>query len=158
LGQSVIVRQIQPHELDSTVTLFNYYFEEAAEKMPAMADEYDENSIIGTIRRYVIDHQCIWLNSFEGQRPVGFIAGNIGTIPWNDDLVVANLSFIYLLPSHRNMDNFRELYKKFEEWARTISAYKISAGDIGIDIERSQKVYEYLGFEPILLMTKELAK
>jgi len=149
---------MQPHELDATITLFNYYFDEAAERVPAMLNEYDENSVIGTVRRYVIDHTLCWFNMYEGQRPVGFIAGSIGTIPWNDDLVVANISFIYLLPTHRNMDNFRELYNKFEEWAKTINAYKISAGDIGIDVERTQKIYEYMNFKPILLMTKELAK
>lgn len=154
----MIVRQAQAQELDATVTLFNYYFDEAAEKIPAMTDEYDENSIIMTIRNYMISYEHVWFNAMEGQRPVGFIAGSMGTIPWNDQLVVANLSFIYLLPSHRTMDNFRELYNQFEAWAKNIKAYKISAGDIGIDIERSQKIYEYMGFEPILLMTKELDK
>jgi len=154
----MIVRQAQAHELDATVTLFNYYFDEAAEKMPSMADEHNENSIIHTVRNYMISYEHVWFNAYEGQRPVGFIAGSMGTIPWNDQLVVANLSFIYLLPTHRNLDNFRELYNQFEAWAKTINACKISAGDIGIDIERSQKIYEYVGFEPILLMTKELTK
>jgi GNAT superfamily N-acetyltransferase len=154
----MIVRQAQAHELDATVNLFNYYRDDAAEKMPVILDEYDENSVINTIRNYFISYEHVWFNAYEGQRPVGFIAGSMGTVPWNDQLLVANLSFIYLLPSHRNMENFRDLYNQFEEWAKNIKAYKISAGDIGIDIDRSQKIYEYLGFEPILLMTKELDK
>jgi hypothetical protein len=55
------------------------------------------------------------------------------------------------------MDNFRQLMKKFEEWARACDATSITGGDIGIDVERSRTLFEHMGFEPMLLMNKELS-
>jgi len=152
----MIVRQPQPHEFDSTMILFNYYRDEAIENIPRIADEYDENSMIATIRTYIANHEYIWFNAYEGQRPVGFIAGYMSLVPWNDQLVVANIAFTFLLPSHRNMDNFSMLMKEFEGWARNINAYQITGGDIGINTERSTKLYEHFGFRPFLTTIKEL--
>ena len=154
----MIVRTMQPYELDATVILFNYYRDEAIESVPRIAEEYDENSMVDTIRNYAIRDQYIWLNMYEGQRPVGFIAGFIAQTPWNKDLLIANISFVYLLESHRTLENFKDLYSRFEEWARTFNAYQITGGDIGINIERSQRLYEHLGFKPVLLMVKETAE
>lgn len=152
----MIVRQIQPHELDATIILFNYYRDEAIEAVPQIELEYDEDSMIGTIRQYVANHEYCWFNAFEGQRPVGFIGGYMCGVPWNNQLVVANIAFVYLLESHRTMANFSMLMKSFEEWARSINAYQITGGDIGINIERSTKLYEHFGFKPILTTVKEL--
>jgi hypothetical protein len=54
------------------------------------------------------------------------------------------------------MDNFRELLTQFEGWAKTIKAQNITAGDIGINPERTQKLYEHFGFKPGVWMGKEL--
>lgn len=150
----MIVRKMRPEEFDATMTLFGYYFDEAVEAIPRMAQEHDENSILETIRKFASDYQYCWFNAYEGQRPVGFIAGYITTCPWNNKLVYANIGFVYLLKSHRNMANFKELYNKFTEWSTLVDAYEITAGDIGIDIDRSRTLYEHLGFEPMLLMRK----
>lgn len=152
----MIVRSLQAHELDATMILFNYYRDEAIEAMPKILDEYDENSMIETMRMYASNYEYCWFNALEGQRPVGFVSGYMSQCPWNKNLITANIAFIYLLPSHRNLDNFRQLIQQFEGWAKTIKATEITAGDIGIDIARSQKVYEHFGFKPILMMTKEL--
>lgn len=154
----MITRKMLPQEIDATVILFNYYFEEACASIPGMAEEYDENSIIETIRYYNIDYRYTWINLYEGQRPVGFIAGFINECPWNIELVHANIAFVYIIPSHRNMDNFKSLLNNFTSWAKTMKAVKLSAGDIGIDVERSKTLYEHVGFKPILLMVKELAE
>lgn len=154
----MIVRTIQSYELDATMILFNYYRDEAVESLPRIAEEYDENSMIDTVRNYTIRNQYVWFNMYEGQRPVGFIAGFISATPWNKDLLVANISFVYLLTSHRSMDNFKSLYSKFEEWANSFEAYQITGGDIGINVDRSQRLYEHLGFKPVLLMVKETAE
>lgn len=154
----MIVRQMQPHELDGTMLCFNYYADEAKEKVPGFAEAYDEDSMCATVRRYASNYQYIWYNAYEGQRPVGFIGGFMSECPWNDQLVIANLSFVYMLPTHRSMENFKQLYKTFEEWAKGVNAHQITAGDIGIDPDRSEKLYEYLGFKPVLLMVKETAQ
>ena len=152
----MIVRTMHPNELDSTMILFNYYRDEAIEAMPKIADEYDEDSMVETVRSYASNYEYCWFNLYEGQRPVGFVAGYISQCPWNRSIITANIAFIYVLPSHRGMANFKMLLEKFTEWAKLIEASDISAGDIGIDMERSRKVYEHFGFTPMLLMTKEL--
>jgi GNAT superfamily N-acetyltransferase len=152
----MIVRQAQAQELDSILILFNYYRDEAFESIPRIIDEYDEDSMIATIRTYIANHEYVWFSAMEGQRPVGFIAGYMSLVPWNNQLVVANIAFTFLLPSHRTMENFKMLMKEFEGWARNIDAYQITGGDIGIDTERSTKLYEHFGFRPFLTTIKEL--
>ena len=152
----MIVRQMQPREFDMTVNLFGYYRDEAIQTMPKIADEYDENSVIDTIKTFASKWDHIWLNAYDNQRPVGFIAGYASACPWNSNILDANIAFIYLLDSHKNMDNFRELLSQFEGWAKTIKAQNITAGDIGINPERTQKLYEHFGFKPGVWMGKEL--
>jgi GNAT superfamily N-acetyltransferase len=152
----MIVRTMHPHEIDSTMVLFNYYRDEAIEAMPKIADEYDENSMVQTVRTYSSNYEYCWFNLYEGQRPVGFVAGYLSECPWNVELITANIAFIFVLPSHRNMATFKQLLDRFTEWAKLCSAKEITAGDIGIDIERSRKLYEHFGFTPVLLMNKEL--
>jgi GNAT superfamily N-acetyltransferase len=147
---------MQPREFDMTVNLFGYYRDEAIQTMPKIADEYDENSVIDTIKTFASKWDHIWLNAYDNQRPVGFIAGYASACPWNSNILDANIAFIYLLDSHRTMDHFRELMTGFEGWARTIKAQNITAGDIGINPERTQKLYEHFGFKPGVWMGKEL--
>lgn len=152
----MIVRKMNPQEFDSTMICFNYYRDEAIEALPRIAQEYDENSMIETVRLYAVNYEYTWLNAYEGQRIVGFIAGYLTTSPWNKDLTTANVAFVYLLPTHRGLENFKLLMKGFEEWALGCGATELTAGDIGIDIERRQKLYEHFGFKPLLMMSKEL--
>lgn len=154
----MIVRKMRPDEFDATITLFNYYFDEAVESIPKMAEEYDENSILETIRKFATNYEYCWFNAYVNQRPVGFIAGYLTACPWNNQLVYANIGFVYLLEGHRNLDNFRELYTEFESWAKLANAYEITAGDIGINLDRSRTLYEHFGFEPMLLMRRGVNK
>ena len=156
MGKIVIVRKMQPQEFDLTVNVFGYYRDEAIEKLPRIEQEYDENSVMDTIKTFASKWDHCWFNAYEGQRPVGFIAGYASACPWNNKIIDANIAFIYLLDSHKNMDNFRLLMNKFEEWAKTIKAQNITAGDIGIDPERTEKLYTHFGFKPGVWMNKEL--
>jgi GNAT superfamily N-acetyltransferase len=152
----MIVRPMNVHEFDSTVICFNYYRDEAILSMPEIELEYDENSVIRTIRTHASRAEYCWFNAYEGQRVVGFVAGCLIPQPWNDKILTANIDFIFLLESHRNLSNFKLLMKEFDGWAKTYGAKYISGGDIGIDLERSRTLYEHQGFKPQLLMTKEL--
>jgi GNAT superfamily N-acetyltransferase len=152
----MIIRKMTPHEFDSTVNLFGYYRDEAIEALPRIAEEYDENSVIDTIRHYASHYDHCWFNAMDNMRPVGFIAGYATECPWNRKIIDANIAFIYLLPSHRSMDNFKRLLDKFTEWAKIIDAKNITGGDIGIAPSRTQTLYEYFDFKPLVMMTKEL--
>lgn len=154
----MIVRQMQSSELDSTMVLFNYYKDEAIESLPKIAEEYDDNSMLETVRNYAIRPATCWFNSYEGSRPVGFIAGGLVPCPWNKKLVSAHISFVYMLPSHRSLESFKQLMQAFEEWAKANQCYQITGGDIGINIERSAKLYEHFGFKPMLHTFKEITE
>jgi GNAT superfamily N-acetyltransferase len=145
-----------PQEFDSTLTLFGYYRDEAIESLPKIADEYDENSVMESIRLYASNWDYCWLNAYDNSRPVGFVAGYASACPWNKNIITANIAFIYLLESHRNMSNFKLLLDNFEGWARNVKATEVTGGDIGINPERTQKLYEHFNFKPYVLMGKEL--
>ena len=152
----MIVRKMLAQEFDSTVNLFGYYRDEAILSMPVIEEQYDENSVIDTIKQYASHWEYCWFNAYDGQRPVGFIAGYLTACPWNSNIVEANIAFIFLLESHRNMSNFKQLMTEFEAWARLAKASTITAGDIGINPERTQKLYEHFGFKSGVWMGKEL--
>lgn len=152
----MIVRKMHPQEFDVTVNLFGYYRDEAIESIPQIADEYDENSVIETIKEFSIQWNHCWFNAYDAQRPVGFIAGFITSKPWNKEIISGDIYFLYLLKSHRNLDNLKKLMNEFEDWARLCGATQITGGDIGIDIPRSKTIYEHFGFREMLLMSKEL--
>jgi GNAT superfamily N-acetyltransferase len=152
MGQIVIVRKLTPKEFDPVINLFHRYYDEAIESIPSMAEERDDNSIIDTIKYYSTHYDHCWFVALEGQRPVGFVAGFASEAPWNKDIIYANIAFIYLIESHRSLDNFRELMSTFKEWAGIIGAQKITAGDIGINPQKMQKIYEHFEFKPVLLM------
>lgn len=153
----MIVKKMLPHEIDITVNLFNYYRDDAIEALPYIADEYDEDAVLETIRNYNIQYDHCWLNLYDNQRPVGFVAGYIIDKPWSKTSLVGYLQFIYVLKSHRTLDAFKQLVTEFETWARQFEVKQITAGDIGIDIERSQKLYEHLGYKPGLIVSKEVS-
>lgn len=152
----MIVRPMNVHEFNATILCFNYYRDEAIRSLPKIEEEYDENSVIRTIRRMASKAEYCWFNAYDGQRVVGFIAGTLIPQPWNDKIISANIDFIFLLESHRNLAHYRQLMSEFEAWAKNYGASSITGGDIGIDIERSQRLYEHQGFTPMLLMSKEL--
>ena len=152
----MIVREMYVNEFDSTVICFNYYRDRAIESLPHIETEYDENSVIKTIKARASRAEHCWFNAYDGQRIVGFVAGTVIPQPWNHKILSANIDFIFLIDTHRNMDNFRLLMKKFEEWAQHRGATSITGGDIGIDIDRTRTLFEHLGFTPMLLMNKEL--
>jgi GNAT superfamily N-acetyltransferase len=151
------VREMYVNEFDATVICFSYYRDAAIQSLPHIEEEYDENSVIKTIKARASRAEHCWFNAYDGQRVVGFIAGTVIPQPWNHRILSANIDFIFLLESHRNMDNFKQLMKRFEEWARIREATSMTGGDIGIDIERSRTLFEHMGFEPMLLMNKELS-
>lgn len=147
----MIVRKMQPTEIDAVVLLTRYYAEDAQ-----LTDEqYDENEVIQTIRLYGSNVEYCLRIAFEGQRPVGLIAGCVTKTPWNTDLN-AHIDFVFILESHRNIQTFKQLLQEFEDWARMVGAKEITAGDLGIDPERNQKLYAHYGFKPGMWMEKEL--
>jgi len=151
----MLVRAMTPEDIDQVVSLYERYFSEACDAIPSMLREWDENSVIDTIRSYCAHWDRTWLVACENQRITGFIAGFASESPWNSQLINANIAFLYLSPEQRSLEHLKLLYREFLSWANTIGAHKITGGDIGINLERTRTLYEYLGFSPVLLMAKD---
>ena len=141
--------------MDLLLTIIHSYAEEASLTLPAIANEISDEVILQNIRSWTIQHNYFVEVGFVGDKAVGFIAGNAIQLPWSNALQ-ANISFIYMLESHRNMDNFKALLSRFEQWAKDAKATRMYSGDIGIDIERSRKLYAYLGFTERLFVSKDI--
>ena len=78
------------------------------------------------------------------------------TPQWNENIVYAHIDLIFVLKEHRNMQSFKQLINQVEEWGAIFDVQKITAGDIGIDVERSRKLYESIGFSEALWMYKDI--
>jgi len=153
----MIVRAMRPDEIDVTVNLFRYYAQEAEQANPRFGDEFDVNSVIKTIRHRTINPMNIWLNLYDQSRPVGFITGSVAQCPWNHDIFYAHTEMFFILREHRNMNTFRQLVDEFETWARQFNAQLISASDMGVDPDRTQKVFSHLGFKDGTFLYRECA-
>jgi GNAT superfamily N-acetyltransferase len=150
----MIIRKMQPTELDITVNLCGYYADEA--KIPA--EEYDTDSVVDSIRMYTIQPEYVWYNAYENTRPVGFIAGCLTQKLWTKDQFIGHIDFVYLLDSHRTLDNFRRLVAEFEQWALMMKCTEVTAGDLGVNLERTEKLYEHLGYKRGLWVSKEISE
>jgi GNAT superfamily N-acetyltransferase len=151
MGQRMIVRKMQPSEINSVVTLTRYFAEDAGLK----DEDYDENEVVQTLKQYSSHWEYCLFVAYEGQRPVGMIGGCVTKLPWNKQLN-AHIDYVYILESHRNLQTFKQLMTEFEAWARLLKVKEITAGDIGIDPERNQRLYAHLEFKPGMWMEKEL--
>ncbi len=152
----MIVRRMRPEEFDATMTAVGYYADEASRSVPGFAEDYDENSARETVRLFASNYEYCWFNAYDNTRCVGFIAGHLTPCPWNKNIVNSHISFIYLLESHRTLDNFRELMNQYLDWARTAGVKEVTTGDIGINAERTRKLYEHFDFREDLFMSREL--
>lgn len=120
--------------------------------------EYDPDQMLKTVRNYMIHGDHAWFCLYEGQRIVGIVGGYASEIPWSKR-IEAHIQFLYVLPSHRNIANARQLVDEFEIWAKNIGAVRISAGDIGINTERTRAFYTQIGFKDVgCWLNKELSE
>lgn len=154
----MIVRKMRAEEIDITVNLTRYYAQEAAETQPNIEDEYDSDSVVDLVRGRTIEDSFFWFNAYENTRPVGFISGCVTTPQWNNKIYYCHVDLIFLLKEHRNINNFKSLVNAAEDWGLQFDAQKITAGDIGINPERTTKLYESLGFNKAVWMSKDIVK
>ena len=148
----MIIKAVDSTNIDSTMVLCEYYREEA----DISDDDYDHNSVLETIKTRSIHPEYCWFNLYEGQRPVGFISGCLTQAPWNNKILYAHIELVFILESHRSLDNFKMLIDAFTKWGEQFKVVDITAGDIGINVDRTRKLYEHLGFTQGLWMTKEM--
>ena len=91
----MIIRPMQPDEIDSVVILFNYYRDATGIE----DDRYSEDRVLQTIRTYTINWNLFFNVAYEGQRPVGLVGGFVSEDPV-EGTRGANIQFCYLVDSH----------------------------------------------------------
>jgi hypothetical protein len=149
----MIIRPIEPNEIDLVVNLFNYYRAEA----DITEDRYDENKTLNTIREYCIRPNLFFHCAYNGRRPVGVIGGFLSEDPIDTERT-ATIQFNYLIPEFATVDNYGQLISVFEKWAQQFTVSQIRAIDIGQNSNRLNDVYDQLDFTPVRvsIMNKEI--
>lgn len=150
----MIIRSMEANEIDSVLILFEYY------RQSAGIDEqrYDQDKVLKTIREYCIRPNLFFRVAYVGLRPVGVIGGFLSEDPIESE-ITATIQFNYLIEDHATIDNYQQLIEQFTIWAQQFKVEQIRAIDIGRQINRLDKVYDQLGFNPVRVnvMNKEIA-
>jgi hypothetical protein len=149
----MIIRAMEPNEIDLVVNLFNYYRAEA----DITEDRYDENKTLNTIREYCIRPNLFFHCAYNGRRPVGVIGGFLSEDPIDTERT-ATIQFNYLIPEFATVDNYGQMISVFEKWAEQFTVSQIRAIDIGQNSNRLNDVYDQLDFTPVRvsIMNKEI--
>ena len=149
----MIIREMEPREIDLVINLFNYYRDEAG----ISEQRYDENRVISTVKQYCIRPNLFFRVAFDGRRPVGLIGGFLSEDPVESE-VTATIQFNYLVPDFATVDNYHQMIDQFQQWSSQFQAEQIRAIDIGEKTNRLQSVYDQLGFYPVRVsvMNKEI--
>jgi len=150
----MIIRAMEPRELDSVLTLFNYYCEAA----DITEDKYDQDRARETVREYCIRPNLFFRIALNGQRPVGMIGGFLSQDPVETQ-VTATIQFLYLIPEFADINNYQNLVDEFTTWSQQFKVTQVRAIDIGYRMDRLRDVYDELGFSPVRvsIMNKEIA-
>lgn len=145
---------MEEREIDSIITLFEYYREDAG----INEERYDENKVLKTVREYNIRPNLFFRVAFNGLRPVGLIGGFLSEDPIESE-ITATIQFNYLIPEHNSVENYAQMIAEFQNWAKDLGVKQMRALDIGNNITRLNDVYDILGFNPvrIAIMNKEIA-
>jgi len=149
----MIIRSMEPREIDLVINLFNYYKDDAG----ISDDRYDQDRVLRTVREYNIRPNLFFRVAFNGQRPIGIIGGFISQDPIETE-TTATIQFNYLLDEFATVENYAELIAVFQEWAQQLGITQMRAIDIGQNISRLNDVYDTLGFDPVkvMIMNKEI--
>lgn len=149
----MIIRPMEPNEIDLVVNLFNYYRDEAG----ISEDHYDEGKTLNTIREYCIRPNLFFHCAYNGRRPIGVIGGFLSEDPIDTERT-ATIQFNYLIPEFATVDNYGQLIEIFQKWAEQFKVSQIRAIDIGQKPNRLIDVYNALEFYPVRvsIMNKEI--
>lgn len=150
----MIIRAMEPRELDVVLNLFNYYCEAA----DISDEQYDQDRARETVREYCIRPNLFFRIAVNGQRPVGLIGGFISQDPVETQ-VTATIQFLYLIPEFDDINNYECLVDEFTAWSQQFKVTQVRAIDIGNKLDRLHDVYDELGFSPVRvsIMNKEIA-
>jgi len=140
----MIIRPMEPTELDLVVNVFEYYRDEAN----ITDEQWNLQHVVKTIKNYSITWGLFFRVAFEGSRPVGVIGGFVTEDPITGERASA-IQFCYLKPDYADVGNYRQLIDAFVEWSKTVEATSFKCLDIGNNPDRLLEVYESIGITPL---------
>lgn len=150
----MIIRPMNPEELDLVVNVFEYYRDDAN-----ISDEqWNLQRVVQTIKHYTITWGLFFRVAYDGQRPVGVIGGFLAEDPITGEGGAA-IQFCYLKPGYAELGNYRQLVDEFMTWAKSVHASSVKCLDIGNNPLRMSDIWEDLGFStlPLEVYGKEIA-
>ena len=144
---------MEEREIDSIITLFDYYREAAG----IDEEHYDENKVLKTVREYNIRPNLFFRVAYNGLRPIGLIGGFLSEDPIETE-ITATIQFNFLIDEFNSVENYAQLIAEFQNWSKALGVKQVRALDIGNNITRLNDVYDILGFNPVrvVIMNKEI--
>lgn len=140
----MIIRPMNPEELDLVVNVFEYYRDDAN-----ISDEqWNLQRVVQTIKHYTITWGLFFRVAYDGQRPIGVIGGFVAEDPITAEASAA-IQFCYLKPGYDDLNNYRQLVTEFYDWAKSVNASSIKCLDIGNNPDRLSDIWEGLGYYPL---------
>lgn len=139
----MLVRPLRPQDLDNTMIMMDYYREEMD---IGQDEEWNENSVIQSIRLYSTNAECMFLVAVESDRVVGCCSG-IARKEFYNDTIETVMQMMFLLPSHRNKENYQQLLGEFLNWSHLVKSQRMLLVDIGNSNTRIQTIADTLNFD-----------
>ena len=140
----MIIRKPYPNELESTLIVLEYQRDE-------QGIDLDSDHLAQTVKQHMTRATHLWINAYQGTRPVGCIGGCLAEDNWTGDRF-AMINFFYVLESHRDQGIYAKLLEEFTAWAKNNQATTVVGGDINVDYTH---VFEGLGFKKQSIFVKE---
>jgi GNAT superfamily N-acetyltransferase len=145
-----MIRPFEPEDWPEFIRLMHRLHEEGAASTLA----FSERAMLESLKRPGMFH--ILAISGEGE-VVGVCMGYLDKTFFGPDLV-AHQHIFYVVPEARGGWWAREMMRAFEGWACSAGAKEIWVSQAtGIQIERTQRFFEALGFEAVGCIARKVA-
>lgn len=141
-GQLMLVRPIRVADVDAVMILLEYYRNDTN----IDDEDWDTDSLLKTVKQFVISQDYIFLVAVEGQRIVGCLAGALKKEFYNNN-IDAVIQLVFLLQSHRNQENYKQLYDQFEQYGQKFNARRVLLIDPFDTQTRIEPIADILGFQ-----------
>lgn len=138
----MLVRPLRPADIDNVMILMNYY----RDHMEIADDEWDEDSVIQSIKMFASNQQCVALVALEGYKIIGLLLGSVKK-EFHNKKYLAAVQMFYFLPGHATNENYRQIYAEFKQWYELANADRVILLDITDNTDSLIGVKDLLDFD-----------
>jgi len=124
-------------------------FFEIVTKMVAEAEFCEAVPEVSKIKRMFAMPTNVAFGAFDDSKLIGFITGMYHEYFFSSNKKVSDLGF-YILPEYRGSRASIKLLKELENWAQSFGVEDLYLGQTtAVNIEKTQKFYERLGYKTV---------